>query len=278
VLIPPDRVDEERQIVERIRSGERVEPHDTVRRHKSGRDVEVSLSVSPIYDDYGRIVGASKNARDISVRKEAERIQAMLIAELNHRVKNVLATVTAIARQTFARATDIDLAARTFEARLRSMARAHDLLTHGSWESASLNRIVREALSPYPADRIDIWGPDTAVTPKLVVALSLILHELSTNAAKYGALSTEAGRIRISWSVDETEAPMLVMDWEESGGPRVASPTRKGFGSRLIESLLSGELGGGVQSNYDPTGLRCNIRAALDTDWASEPAYPADQP
>lgn len=270
VLIPTDRVDEERRIIERIKSGERVEPHDTVRRHKSGRDVEVSLTVSPIYDGQGRIVGASKNARDIGARKEAERVQALLIAELNHRVKNVLATVAAIARQTFARATDIDLATRTFEARLLSMARAHDLLTHGSWESASLNGIIREALSPYPAEQLDVWGPDTSVSPKLVVALSLILHELSTNAAKYGALSTAAGRVRVSWSVEETDPPRLLMEWEESGGPIVNPPTRKGFGTRLIESLLSGELGGRAQSSYEPTGLRCRFIASLDSDWAME--------
>lgn len=120
ILIPEDRVDEEKTIVERIRSGERVEPHDTVRRHKDGHDVEVSLSVSPIVDAHGRIIGASKNARDIGARKESERVQNVLIAELNHRVKNVLATVSAIARQTFSRATDMELAVRTFEARLRS--------------------------------------------------------------------------------------------------------------------------------------------------------------
>ncbi len=276
VLIPPDRIEEERQIIGRIKSGDRVEPHDTIRRHKSGRDVEVSLSVSPIYDSNGRIVGASKNARDISARKEAERIQATLIAELNHRVKNVLATVTAIARQTFARATDIDSATKTFEARLRSMARAHDLLTRGSWEGASLNSIVREALSPYPADRIDILGPDTAVTPKLVVALSLILHELSTNAAKYGALSTEAGRIHISWSVEDMHPPKLFLNWIEVGGPVVVPPVRKGFGSRLIEGLLPGELGGSVDVTYEPEGLQCHIQASLDIDWASQPADYSD--
>ena len=271
ILIPEDRVDEERRIVERIKAGDRVEPHDTVRRHKSGRDVEVSLSVSPIYDAHGRIVGASKNARDISARMESERVKNVLIAELNHRVKNVLATVTAIARQTFSRATDVELAAKTFDARLRSLARAHDLLTHGSWESASLDRIVRDALSPYLAERLDIGGPDTAVSPKLVVAMSMILHELSTNAAKYGALSVETGRVRVSWSIVYGESPKLLLDWEEIGGPSVIPPDRKGFGTRLIEGLLTGELGGSVHSDYDPSGLRCHIEASLDAEWSTEP-------
>lgn len=270
LLIPEDRVDEERHIIERIKAGDRVEPHDTVRRHRSGRDVEVSLSVSPIFDAHGRIVGASKNARDISARMEAERVKNVLIGELNHRVKNVLATVTAIARQTFGRATDLELAAATFDARLRSLARAHDLLTHGSWESASVERVVREAVSPYPADRFKIAGPDIPAPPKLVVALSLILHELCTNAAKYGALSADTGQVSVAWSIEEQEGPKLLIDWLERGGPVVDVPTRRGFGSRLIEGLLRGELGGSVHSKYDPSGLHCQIVASLEADWATE--------
>ena len=275
ILIPDDRVDEERRIIERIKAGERVEPHDTIRRHKSGRDVEVSLSVSPIYDPQGRIVGASKIARDISARMEAERVKNVLIGELNHRVKNVLATVTAIARQTFAKASDLELAAATFDARLRSLARAHDLLTHGNWESARVDRIVQEALSPYPAERFEISGPAVPASPKLVVALSLILHELSTNAAKYGALSADAGRVRVSWVIDEAEKPKLMLDWHESDGPDVEPPTRKGFGSRLIEGLLVGELGGQVRSDFHPSGLHCRIEALLDVDWSTQIAHPS---
>lgn len=275
ILIPAERVDEERRIVERIKAGDRVEPHDTVRRHKDGYDVEVSLSVAPIFDEQGRIVGASKSARDISARMEAERITTILIAELNHRVKNVLATVSAIARQTFARASDIELATATFDARLRSMARAHDLLTHGNWQGASLDRIVREALSPYATDRVEIGGQDTPVSPKLVLALSLILHELATNAAKYGALSTDAGRVSVSWSIEDSVSPKLLLDWKEAGGPLVTAPTRKGFGSRLIQSMLSGE-SGSVRSDYHLEGLHCHIEASLEADWASESSHPID--
>jgi two-component sensor histidine kinase len=119
---------------------------------------------------------------------------------------------------------------------------------------------------------LDIGGPDIAVTPKLVVAMSIILHELSTNAAKYGALSVENGRVRVSWSIVDGESPKVMLDWQESGGPLVAPPGRKGFGSRLIEGLLSGELGGSVRSDYDPLGLRCHIEASLDIDWATEPS------
>jgi PAS domain S-box-containing protein len=270
LLIPNDRIDEERRIIDRIKAGERVDPHDTVRRHKSGREVHVSLSVSPIYDAYGRIVGASKNARDISVRIEAERTKNVLIAELNHRVKNVLATVTAIARQTFGKATDLELASATFEARLQSLARAHDLLTHGDWQSASLERLIREAVAPYPSHRFKIEGPEISAPPKLVVALSLILHELSTNAAKYGPLSTDTGQVSVAWSVVRTGERKLLLDWVESGGPPVASPTRRGFGSRLIQGLLSAERGGQVEMIYAPSGFRCHVQASLSAEWAAD--------
>lgn len=142
LLIPDGRVNEEAHIIARIKAGERVETYETVRRHSSGRLLDVSLTVSPICDADGRIVGASKIARDITPRKEAERVQELLIGELNHRVKNVLATVAAIARQTFSGVNDIDIARATFDARLQSLARAHDLLTRGRWEAASLRTTV----------------------------------------------------------------------------------------------------------------------------------------
>jgi PAS domain S-box-containing protein len=270
IIIPEDRVDEERRIIERIKAGERVEPHDTTRRHKAGRDVDVSLSVSPIYDAHGRIVGASKIARDISARKEAERVQTVLIGELNHRVKNVLATVIAIARQTFGRAENVELASAVFEARLQSLARAHDLLTHGRWEHASLDRVVEEALSPYPKERFDILGPGIDISPKAVVAMSLVLHELATNAAKYGALSSASGRVHVSWTVSEDETPRLSLSWLETGGPPVAVPSRKGFGTRLIEGMISGQLNGHASLDYSPTGLRCDIEAPLDAAWTAD--------
>lgn len=267
IIIPDDRVEEELRIVERIRSGVRVEPHDTVRRHRDGHDVEVSLSVSPIYDAHGRIAGASKIARDIGIRKDAERIQTLLVGELGHRIKNLLATVMAIARQTFSRATDIELATADFDGRLRSLARAHDLITHGSWESASLLRLVEEAIAPYARDRFRLEGPDIPISPKGVVAMSLVLHELSTNALKYGALSTECGSVDVSWDVSSGPAPRFRLVWHEMGGPIVAVPSRKGFGSRLISGLISGELAGTVETIFEETGMRCVIEAPLTANW-----------
>jgi PAS domain S-box-containing protein len=267
VLIPDDRVDEEARIIARIKAGERIETHETIRRHKSGKLLDVSLTVSPIYGADGRIVGASKIARDITARKEAERVQEVLIGELNHRVKNILATVAAIARQTFAGAQDLDAGRAAFDARLQSLARAHDLLTHGNWEAASLRSVVSEALSAYPTDRLDINGPEISVSPKAVVAIALIVHELATNAAKYGALSAEAGKVSVSWKLEGQPDPYLILLWSESGGPPVAPPSRRGFGSRLIEAMSSGQLKGRAEVAYDEGGLRCLISAPLDGEW-----------
>ncbi|KAA3506236.1 PAS domain S-box protein [Agrobacterium vitis] len=267
LLVPDGLPDEEEHILSRIRAGERVETHETVRRHKSGRLLDVSLAVSPIYGSDGTIIGAAKIARDITARKEAERAQHLLIGELNHRVKNVLATVAAIARQTFAGAQDIDIARTAFDARLQSLARAHDLLTRGSWKAASLRTAVSEALSPYPPEQFNISGPDVEVSPKAVVGLALILHELATNAAKYGALGVSSGKVTLSWDVSPSNA-QLDLSWQESGGPQVTPPTRRGFGSRLIEALSSGQLGGKVDLSYDVYGVRCMINAPLDTGWS----------
>ncbi|MGV1822535.1 PAS domain S-box protein [Agrobacterium tumefaciens] len=269
LLVPEDRIDEEARIIARIKAGERVETHETVRRHSSGRLLDVSLTVSPIYDADGKIAGASKIARDITARKEAERVQGLLVGELNHRVKNVLATVAAIARQTFAGLPDVEPARSTFDARLQSLARAHDLLTKGSWKAASLRAAVTEALSPYPPEQFEISGPDVDVSPKAVVALTLILHELATNAAKYGALGVTSGKVTVLWDVSATEA-QLTLSWKETGGPQVQPPSRKGFGSRLIEALSFGHLRGHAVLNYDVLGVNCIISAPLDTEWSDQ--------
>jgi two-component sensor histidine kinase len=130
--------------------------------------------------------------------------------------------------------------------------------------SRSLRKAVAEALSPYPPEQFEISGPDVDVSPKAVVALTLILHELATNAAKYGALGVSSGKVTVSWNVSEAQ---LTLSWKETGGPQVKRPSRKGFGSRLIEALSSGHLRGHVDLNYDVLGVNCIIGAPLDTEW-----------
>ncbi|MGV1757133.1 PAS domain S-box protein [Rhizobium sp. A22-96] len=267
MLVPDDRSEEEPAILAQIRAGQKVEPYETKRRHSDGKLVDVLLSVSPIYDTYGRIVGASKIAHDISAKKEAEHLQNVLAGELNHRVKNVLATVMAISRQTLGR-DDVDKASvETFDARLASMARAHDLLIHGKWEEADLMAVINQALSPYPRERFEISGPAIKLAPRTVVSISLALHELATNAAKYGALSVPDGHVAIIWSSEAGDTDRLKLRWQETGGPTVKPPTRKGFGSRLIENLLAAELNGKVKISYEPSGLICEVDAATGIGW-----------
>jgi PAS domain S-box-containing protein len=209
-----------------------------------------------------RVIGV---VLDITERKRAESRQDLLINELNHRVKNTLATVQSLARQTFRGDTSGDGASRAFETRLLALSRANDLLTRQNWTGASLGEIVDQALAPYAesgTDRVVITGPEVVLPPNMSVSLALALGELCTNAAKYGALSVPTGRVSISWSL-EPQAPLLKLSWTERGGPTVRVPERRGFGSRLIERLLAQDLDGEVHLAFEPQGVTCTIEAAV---------------
>ena len=183
------------------------------------------------------IAGAS---RDLTERKQAEELQRLLLNELNHRIKNTLTTVQAITALT-----------------LRA---AHDLLSLRAWTGANLTDVVMRALDAFTPTQVKMSGPAIDVSPKHALALSLALHELGTNATKYGALSSPEGRVIVQWRVQES---MLHLDWEESGGPRVAPPTQNGLGTRLLEELVVRDLGGDTKLTYDAPGVRCRITAAL---------------
>ena len=258
MLVPEDRPDEEAVIISRIRDGHRVEPHETRRRRKDGTLIDVLLTVSPVRDEHGRVVGASKIAHDISARKNAERLQLAVIDEMKHRIKNVLAMVQAIARQTLTDASD-KKARDAFDARLRSIASAYDLLTAQSWRSADVAAVVAGALAPFAHNQISAAGPSIPLDARAVVALSMALHELATNAVKYGALSVEEGKVAIAWGADAERR--LWLRWRESGGPPVAAPTRRGFGARLIQDILAAELDGEVALNFEAAGLVCEVSA-----------------
>jgi PAS domain S-box-containing protein len=202
---------------------------------------------------------------DVTERKRAEERQQLLVNELNHRVKNTLATVQSIASQTLRNAATTQEAQRGFESRLIALSRAHDVLTRENWEGASLYEVVAQAVEPYSnrsEDRLHLSGPYVRLTPRLALALAMALQELATNAVKYGALSTDAGQIRITWSVDQGEAPALHLRWEERGGPPVVPPARRGFGSRLIDRL-GDDLNGTVRTEFPATGLVCTVDAPL---------------
>ncbi len=206
------------------------------------------------------IVGAS---RDLSERKQAEEQQRLLLNELNHRVKNTLATVQAIAAQTLRNARDLPSAKEALERRIHAMAKAHDLLTARAWAGADLMDVVIRALEAFPPAQVRMSGNAIDLTPRYALTLSLALHELATNATKYGAMSQSGGRVNVQWNVLNG---MLQLDWQESGGPPVVPPTQKqkGFGSRLLEELVARDLGGGTMVNYDVAGLRCSINVRLE--------------
>lgn len=206
---------------------------------------------------------------DINDRKQAEEHTQLLINELNHRVKNNLATVQAIAVQTLRDTVPLPMAKKDFMARLRALARAHDVLTRENWESATLGEVVMDALEPHGGEvdaRYEIGGPSIRLDAKTAISFSMALHELSTNAAKYGAFSVPTGRVRVDWQIQEGGAePSLRLVWRETGGPPVARPERRGFGSKLIERGLAAELRGEVQLNFELTGVVCTIDAPLSS-------------
>lgn len=261
MLLPSDRMTEEVEIIEKISRGLAIAPHETVRLHKNGARLDVQLSVSPVRDGNGRIIGASKSAHDISDRKKSEQLQQAILGEMKHRIKNVLATVQALARQTF-RNPSHKSAYQTFEARLGAMARTHDLLTADVWQATELNKLVEEALLPFGLSNFAINGPKIDVSSRAAMAFSLGLHELATNASKYGALSVPGGSVDVNWTHDPA-SQQLNFVWREKDGPSISAPKSSGFGSKLIERVLAGEISGSVELNYHRDGLHCQLSTKI---------------
>jgi PAS domain S-box-containing protein len=261
ILIPADRQDEEPEILNRVRRGERIVHYETVRQRKDGGLLDISLTVSPVEDADGRIIGASKVARDITERRRAEAHKDLLLNEMKHRVKNTLATVQALAMQTLRSTPGDELA--MFVARLHALAGVHELLTHQDWTRARVGDIVRRALKPFQEkhqQHILIEGADApSLDANRAVLLSMAIHELATNAARYGALSDDSGQVRIAWELLPDER--LRLRWHESGGPPVTPPERKGFGSKLIEGALRAELGA-ARFEFAHEGVTCVLELA----------------
>jgi two-component system CheB/CheR fusion protein len=259
MLIPSDRKDEETRILERIRRGEKISHYEAVRQRKDGSLVDISLTVSPIKNAQGKIIGASKIARDITERKKLQNQQRVLVAEMKHRIKNTLSIVQAIAHDSLRSATGHDR--ESFGARLAALAGVHDLLTVENWDYAPLRTIVEKAISPFEEnnrDRFSLTGPDVLLNPSKSLMLGLALHELATNAVKYGSLSNASGRVTIEWEISQPDRPNVKLRWIETGGPSVKQPKNKSFGSVLIEHSLEGGNGGAV-FDYDPGGLICTF-------------------
>jgi two-component system CheB/CheR fusion protein len=257
MLIPADRLNEEPEIINRIRRGERIEHYETVRRRKDGGLIDVSLTVSPIMDAEGRVISASKIARDISERKRTEDHISVLAREAEHRAKNVLATVQAIVHLT--EAETIADYKNAVEGRVQALANVHTLFVKSRWSGAELHDLVTKELAPYrkgDGTRVAIEGPAFALEPNAAQTIAVVVHELTTNAVKYGALSVIEGRIVISWTPNNSGR--LVLRWTETGGPAVSTPTRKGVGTRVIASMIK-QTGGEIRSDWHPAGLLCEI-------------------
>lgn len=232
---------------------------------KHGRNFWASVFISPVCDQSGTVEQHFISLIDLTDQREKQVHCEMLIDELNHRVKNTLVTVQSIVRQSLRATTDPAVIRTSIEARLFALSRSHDLLSHHNWEGADLRGLINAELNPVieknrHAERVQIEGVDFCLSPKATLALGIAFHELATNAVKYGALSSDAGMIRIRWTV-ETNAvgERLILSWRETDGPAVLAPKRRGFGSQVIERGLAHELDGRVSLEFLPKGVVCII-------------------
>ena len=262
-IIPPELHGEEETILARLQRGERIEHFDTVRVRKDGGTVNVSLTVSPVHDRAGNVIGAPKIARDITARKEREQLQRLLFDELNHRVKNSLAMIQAIASQSLRRAQSPEHFVTSFSGRISALAKAHDLLVEQDLKGADIAEIVREQVTlGAEGSRIRSAGPKVMLDARTAVQLALLLHELATNARKHGALSVPAGQLSVSWMVEDSAGRELVLDWKESGVPNVKAPVSRGFGMVLIERAVRSD-GGEATIDFGADGVVCRLRIPL---------------
>jgi PAS domain S-box-containing protein len=231
-----------------------------------GRYRMLETRAHPRFSTSGEFMGMIGVNVDVTERDEAEKARELLVDELNHRVKNTLSIVQAIAHQTFRNNADPIEARHAFEGRLIALGHAHDLLTHANWENASLAELAEATLDAKGtnANRISLAGPRVLLKPKQAVSIAMALHELCTNARKYGALSKDEGRVQIDWRRTSGAGAQLGIIWQEVGGPAVSPPARRGFGSTLLERTLAHDLDGEVTVKFDPEGLLCRIALPLD--------------
>jgi len=257
LVIPEDRQSEEREILTRIRRGERIDHFETVRQRKHGSLIVVSLTVSPVKDANGKIVGASKIARDITEQKRNQEQIATLAREAEHRSKNLLAN--ALATVNLSQSSSPEGLKQIIAGRIQALANVCSLFVATRWIGAELSAIATQELAPYSemnGKRTFIDGPQILLEPDVAQAIAVTLHELATNAAKYGALSTPNGQVRLEWS-DAAEG-RLRLRWMETGGPVAQEPARKGVGGRIIEQMIVQQKGK-VRFDWRKDGLVCEI-------------------
>lgn len=276
MLIPDHLKGEEVEIIGRVRTGERVASYETTRRRKDGALISVSLTVSPIKNAHGEIVGASKIARDISAAKESERRIRLLMREVNHRVKNQFAVILSMVRETSKRSSDPRAFEELIRARIMALSRSHDLLVTSEWAGASLFDLIQEHLKPFGREeQILLSGPVLTLQSNAVQNLGMAFHELGTNSSKYGALGSEGGRVEITWKTSSGTAGSgaqgagreFQLLWSETSTPRSDDrrdeTTRKGFGTVVLERVAPQSLGGSAALERSPGHLNWRITAPL---------------
>jgi PAS domain S-box-containing protein len=263
ILIPMDRQDEEPFILEQVRRGEKVDHYETIRQRKDGSLVDISLTVSPIKNERGEIVAASKIARDITETKRAQERQELLLREMDHRVKNLFTLAISVLTLSGRYARSVPQLIDSTRDRLSALARAHALtLSHGprapqAAKPATLHSLLEAISAPHLGEgdgrRFSIIGCDVEISGSTISSLALLLHEFATNSVKYGALSSTAGQIEVHCA---DRAGNVVITWSERGGPRVAPPIgNEGFGDLLVRATVAGQLGGDISREWKPEGL-----------------------
>jgi PAS domain S-box-containing protein len=268
LLIPANRPDEEPEILKRIRRGERIDHYETIRQRKDGSLIDISLTVSPLKDASGNIVGASKIARDITERQRALKQQQLLLREMAHRVKNVFALASSLVALSARNAETPGELADMVRDRLGALYRAHALTLPGGGEDSDaaeqhtrLHALLRTILLPHLDDdnekQVAVVGEDVLLNPQAVTPVAMVLNELATNAAKHGALSVTSGRIAFECRQEDDH---VVMCWTERDGPSFEEPSGyEGFGSRLIRTAVERQLGGTMRRKWHPGGLTVTL-------------------
>jgi len=265
MLIPFDQQDEEPRILGRIRRGERVESYETVRQRKDGSLVPVSLTISPVRDAAGRIVGASKIARDISAARESEHRIRTLMREVNHRVKNQYSVILSMIRETGKRSESPDVFEQQVRERIMALSRSHDLLVSEDWKGATIFELLLAQVKSFGnEERISMSGPSITLSPNAVQHLGIAFHELATNSAKYGVLATGAGQISVAWNVSDVDGKKLFrLNWAESGGPKAKTIARDGFGTVVLKRVAPQAVSGTGELRYEADGIVWTLEAPL---------------
>ncbi len=263
-VIPPERLGEETSIVARVRKGERIDHYETIRMRKDGTRIHVSLTVSPVKDSTGRIVGASKIARDITEKKEKEDRIVMLMREVNHRVKNQYAVILSMIRETSNRTRDGKEFEQQVRERIMALARSHDLLVHAEWRGATISDLILAQIKPFGDETsIAISGPSIVLQPNAVQYLGIAFHELATNSAKYGVFSAERGSITVDWHVGD-DGRTFYLAWTESDGPPIKLGRNQGFGKIVLERVTPLSLGGEGILEQTPKRIVWTVRAPME--------------